>query len=123
MKTIERSLFSFYGAALIILSFCMLYILLGSGHGLHLHDNSQMLLAGEIFIILLTGIAILSKNKNFIFGRRAMIVLLILSETALIDVFIELRNGEAETVIIVLIMLVLLMILNLVALVILLKNR
>jgi hypothetical protein len=123
MKTIERSLFSFYGAALIILSFCMLYILLGSGHGLHLHDNSQMLLAGEIFIILLTGITLLSRKRNLIFGRRAMVVLLILSETALIDIFIELKSGEAENVIIVLIMLVVLMILNLLTLIVLLKNR
>ena len=123
MNAMERYLFSFYGTALLILAFCMVFIMLASGHPFSIHESSQMLLTGETFIIFLTAIALLSRKRNFLFGRMAMIVLLILAETTLIDIFIELQSGEAENVILVLIMLIILILLNLWVLLILVRQR
>jgi cytochrome bd-type quinol oxidase subunit 1 len=123
MKSIEKYLFSFYGAALLILSFSIVILFGASGHRLNFRDNLQMLMFGELFIFLLTAIALLAKKRNFIFGRRAMIVLILLTGTALADIFIELRSGEAETVILFLLMLVILMILNVWILIVLLRKR
>jgi cytochrome c biogenesis protein CcdA len=123
MKPAEKYLFSFYGAALIILSFCMLYMLPATGHQLSIHEGSQMQLTGETFIIFLTAVGLLSWKRNFLFGSRVMIVLLLLAETTLIDIFIELRRGEAENAILVLIMLSILILLNLWVLIVFVRKR
>ena len=123
MKTRERILFSFYGAALLILSVTMVIMQLVSGDPIDLQDSYQLKLAAEIFILVLTAVALLSRKRKYIFGRRAMIVLLLLTGSVLTDIFVELRNGDAENLIVILIMLVILLILNVWSLIVVIRNQ
>lgn len=91
---VKNAIISIYAVALLLTSFCLLILLLGSGHGINFGDFGQVKLLLEILIIVVTAGALFFKRKGFLFSSTVVIVLLILVQLSFIDFYLEASDVE-----------------------------
>lgn len=89
MKRLKNVFFNIYSTALLLLSFYFLFLLVGSGHSIELKDFAQMRFLFEILIFLLAAIGIFIKKQLSSWGRILIVVLLLMVELSLIDIYVQ----------------------------------
>jgi hypothetical protein len=85
IKTIRTG----YAYTLLTLSVISILVLLATGHQISLSDRGQLKLILEATVFLLTGFAILKRHLT---GNVLAIILLVLTELSLVDIYLELSN-------------------------------
>lgn len=91
---VKNAIISIHAVALLLTSFCLLILLLGSGHRINFGDFGQVKLLLEILIIFMTAGALFFKRKGFLFSSTVVIVLLILVQLSFIDFYLEASDVE-----------------------------
>ena len=80
-----------YSCFLLILSFISIVGLLATGHQISISDIAQIKFIGEAVIFLLTGITMIKRQA---FSYIVVIILLVLTQVSLIDIYRELSQDE-----------------------------
>ena len=91
---IKNILINIHAIAFLLFSLYLLFLFLASGHRLNFEDFAQIKLLIEILIIFLAAMALFFRKRNFLFGNKMLIILLILVQLSFIDFYIEISNVE-----------------------------
>jgi hypothetical protein len=80
-----------YSYSLLAISLVSLIGLLGAGHGISSGDFLQMKFAFEIAVFFFTGLSMLNRN---LINDTMTIILLVLTQLSLIDIYIDLSQED-----------------------------
>jgi hypothetical protein len=87
----------FHSISLIVVSIIFLFLFLASGHGLNFEDSTQLKSLFETIVFFLSGISLFPSLQKESSGYGLVLILLILVQVSLVDLFFEFFKEERNS--------------------------